>query len=201
MRQKQKYAFLSEEGDRWFERNREKLAQYSIETDPVIAAIRGHGLKPKRALEIGCGNGLRLAALRDAYDCEIMGIEPSMEAACDAASRRVPVVQATASSPTVQGPFDLLIYGHCLYLTDPDDWLQVAAEGNALLATDGNLIIHDFWPATWLNKRQYEHRDGIWSYHYDWARLWLSHPSYREISRKLLADDQSIVVLRKGSMP
>jgi SAM-dependent methyltransferase len=192
---KQKYLFLESEGDRWFERNRDDMVRAS-EADPVTVAIGHLGLKPKRVLEIGCSNGWRLACLRDALGCEVMGIEPSMQAAIDAASRRVPVVQATASSLPISDQFDLVIYGFCLYLTDPSDWLRVAAEGDAVLAPGGHLIVHDFYGYSNATARRYEHRDGVLSYHFDFAGLWLAHPLYTLVGRTVI-DDQMLTVMKK----
>ncbi len=102
--------FLNSEGDAWFARNRDKLG----ERDPVWNAVIATGIRPKRVLEVGCSNGWRLAKLRDRFGCEVFGVEPSLQAALEAAERRVPVVQASAASLAVPGPFDLVIYGVCL---------------------------------------------------------------------------------------
>jgi len=192
---KQKYLFLESEGDRWFERNRDGMVKVS-EADPVTVAITGLNLKPKRVLEVGCSNGWRLALLRDLLGCEIMGVEPSRQAAIDAASRRVPVVQATASTLALSLPFDLVIYGFCLYLTDPTDWLRIAAEGDAVLAPGGHLIVHDFYGHGAPFARRYEHRDGVLSYHFDFARLWLAHPLYTLVGRTLIGDEM-VTVMKK----
>lgn len=195
---KQKYMFLESEGDRWFERNRDSLVNMKLTAlEPVTAAIRHLGLKPKRVLEIGCADGWRLAHLRDTYDCEVFGVEPSMQACIAAAERRVPVVQSTASALALDGQFDLVIYGFCLYLTDPDDWLQIAAEGNQVMAPGGHMIIHDFYGYSRPTARRYEHRDGVLSYHFDFAGLWLSHPLYTLTHRAAFEDGEMVTVLKK----
>lgn len=199
---KQKYVFLEDEGDNWFARNHDELVKYSYETDPVLAALRKLDITPKRVLEIGCGSGRRLAGLRDKYGCDILGVDPSREALLEAASRRVPAIQSTASSPALSTPFDLIIYGFCLYLTDPDDWLQIAAEANNVLSPGGHIIIHDFQPVETPFARHYSHRDGIKAYHFDFARLWLSHPQYERVFADLVrgVDDQAVSVLRKNPL-
>lgn len=199
---RQKNIFLEDEGDRWFERNRHQMARNARDAavDPVIASIEAVGIKPTRVLEIGCADGWRLAALRDKYDCDIMGVEPSRQACIEAAERRVPVVQGTASCPAVSTPFqfDLVIYGFCLYLADPTDWLQIAAEGNTALSDDGYLIIHDFRAFGAPTARKYEHRDGVLSYHLDFAKLWLGNPLYSVVTRASTDDDQMVTVLKKS---
>lgn len=197
----QKYIFLSEEGDRWFERNRDKPRE-----DPVTCCIAAHIRKrPERVLEIGCSDGRRLDIIRQLYGCEIMGVEPSMSAALEAAKLRVPVVQATASSPAVMGPFDLIIYGFCLYVTDPEDWLIIAAEGDRLLTTGGHIIIQDFGDIDKPRGVPYEHDTRITSWHQDWAKLWLGHPAYELIHRHWTTgdghpDQQAISILRKNEV-
>lgn len=194
---KQKYLFLETEGNRWLERNRDAMAKLAENGDPVIDAIVTADIKPKRVLEIGCSVGWRLSLLREKYGCEIMGVEPSREACIEAAARRVPAVQSTASSPGVSSQFDLVIYGFCLYLTDPDDWLQIAAEGNCLLSPGGYLIIHDFASSPSLPyARRYEHRDGVLSYHIDFAKLWLGSPLYTVVMRTIDGDGM-VTVLKK----
>lgn len=192
---KQKDVFLSGEGDAWFERNRARLGLY----DPVTELIQREGIRPKCVLEVGCANGWRLAKLRDLYDCEVFGVEPSMKAAMEAATLRVPVHQMTASTlPVRNGGFDMIIYGFCLYLTDPDDWLMIAAEGDRALATGGHIVIHDFG---WVRKpygRRYEHNDKITAYHVDFSQLWLSHPAYERIADgPTSAQDDCVRILRK----
>jgi SAM-dependent methyltransferase len=195
---KQKDIFMDGgEGDAWFTRNLGKLGEH----DPVTDAIVNAGIKPKYALEIGCANGWRLDKLRSIFNCGIMGVEPSMKAGIAAAQLRVPVHQMTASCiPVSSHGYDLIIYGFCLYLTDPDDWLLIASEGDRALAPGGHLVIHDFAPPEVWTTRRYEHRDGVWSHHFDFARLWLAHPNYMRVSAKDVGDER-VTILRKSKTP
>ncbi len=192
---KQKDIFLKDEGDAWFQRNLGDLGK----SDPVTDAIVNAGIKPKYVLEVGCANGWRLDKLRTIFNCGIMGVEPSMKAGIAAAQLRVPVHQMTASCiPVSQHGYDLLIYGFCLYLADPDDWLLIASEGDRALAPGGHLVIHDFWvDPDAVSARRYEHRDGVLSYHFDFCRLWLSHPCYSVIRSVRISDDEGITILKK----
>jgi ubiquinone/menaquinone biosynthesis C-methylase UbiE len=170
--------FLQSEGDNWLERNRDKLGAH----DPVDRAITYLSLKPKRVLEIGCANGWRLTALREKFGCEITGIEPSTQAGCEAADRRVPIYRGTAESlPVPDGAFDLVIYGFCLYLTDPADWFRIVAEGDRVLADTGHMIIHDFYYPKAPYAQPYHHCDDVLSYHMNFSALWLAHPGYRRV--------------------
>lgn len=187
--------FLESEGDAWLERNRDQLGH----SDPVADVIEHLGLKPTRVFEIGCANGWRLAGLRAQYGCEVYGVDPSMQAGLEAAEKKVPVWQMTASTlPIFDKPFDLVIYGFCLYLTDPSDWFNIAAEGDRALAAGGHLIIHDFGDRGKPFARKYEHREGVLAYHIDFAKLWLGHPLYHSIGRELHNGEQMITVLKKS---
>ncbi len=193
---KQKDIFLESEGTAWLRRNRDKLGL----RDPVTDMITSENLMPKRVLEVGCANGWRLAKLRDHFDCEVMGVEPSMEACIEAASLQVPVVQCSASSLAISGPFDLIIFGFCLYLTDPADWFKIATESDTLLAPGGHLIIHDF-DVEDTHARRYEHRDGVMSYHFEFANLWLAHPLYEMIRRRHYhSHDEMVTIIRKNPL-
>jgi SAM-dependent methyltransferase len=191
---KQAQFFMDSEGDRWFERNAERLGQ----RDPVSAVIFSLGIKPTNVLEIGCSNGWRLAALRDKYKCGIAGIDPSRKAAQEARKHEIGVWTGTAAAmPARSNNYDLVIYGFCLYLTDPEDWFRIAMEGDRVLKDGGYLIIHDFNNGAQAFARKYEHADGILSYHVQWSKLWLAHPWYHRVYGKQEGPDEAITVLHK----
>jgi ubiquinone/menaquinone biosynthesis C-methylase UbiE len=192
---KQAQVFLDSEGDRWFERNAAKLGKH----DPVSAAIEHLRIKPENVLEIGSSNGWRLAALRDKYGCSVMGLDPSHAASEDAKKRKVSVQTATAAAmPLRSHAYDLVIYGFCLYLTDPEDWFRIAMEGDRVLADGGYLIVHDFDLTNARPfARRYEHCPDVLSYHVDFAQLWLAHPWYHRIEY-LVAGHERVTLLRKN---
>jgi SAM-dependent methyltransferase len=186
--------FLESEGDAWFKRNREKLGVF----DSVSAIIEDMGLRPNSVLEIGCANGWRLAKLHDAYGCKVLGVDPSEQAGTEAAENGISVRTATAEYLPTGEIFDLVIYGFCLYLTDPSDWLRIAAEADRVLAVGGHIIIHDFETLFSSHARRYKHRDGVLSYHIDWANLWLGHPGYHVARRTFSTQHDTVIVLRKA---
>lgn len=184
------------EGDAWYARNKDRLG----ERDPVSDMIDRLAIRPKHVLEIGCANGWRLAKLRDKYGSHILGVEPSMQAGIDAASLRVPVVQMTASTlPETTPKFDLVIYGFCLYLTDPKDWFHIVAAGDAVLCDGGHIIIHDFEPPVTPFAKRYEHRNGMLSYHVRFSALWLAHPLYEPVMSDY-SSGENVVALQKRSL-
>ena len=185
--------FLQSEGDAWFRRNHARLG----ERDPVFDAIVDIGIKPKSVLEVGCANGWRLAKLRDQYQCEVTGIEPSEKASGQAMAAGIHTMRMTAEKSASFGEcFDLVIYGFCLYLTDPADWFRIVAAGDTDLAPGGHLIVHDFADGIGAYARRYEHHDKILSYHFDFADLWLGHPLYTLV-RRTVGDHDMVTVLRK----
>lgn len=191
---KQSEIMMESEADAWFSRNQDKLGL----TDPVSDAINDNAIHPTSVLEVGAADGWRLAKLRDKFGCKVLGIDPSMAACNAAAARGVPMYQMTANGlPVDDHSIDLLIYGFCLYLTDPSDWLRIAAEGDRVLKDSGYLIIHDFRNTFPVHARKYEHCEGVLSYHYDFSRLWLGHPLYRTVSQRGLTTDEMVTVLTK----
>lgn len=189
---------LESEGDAWLERNRAKLGQH----DPVSEVIADLRLQPKRVLEIGCANGWRLARLRAQYGCEVFGVDPSAKAVAEAGGlNSVPAARGTADSlPLGREMFDLVICGFCLYLTDPADWLRIAAEVNRVLTFyTGVLVIHDFAVKGESFARFYKHNAGVTAYHFDFAKLWLAHPWYMLMERRIIGDE-CVTALRKGHL-
>lgn len=193
----QRDIMMESEGDAWFERNRDKMGM----RDPVFSIMQEVLLAPTSILEIGCANGWRLNTLRAAYNCSVMGVDPSQQAASEAAElHRVPIYQGTAEALALpNATFDLVIYGFCLYLTDPADWLKIAAEGDRVLKPGGRIIIHDFAEPSHPFARRYEHRTDMLSYHFDFARLWHAHPLYSVTARRVWWEDEMVTVLTKRS--
>src|ERR1700742_4564794 len=73
----QKDAFISSEGDSWFERNPKER---SVQAEALLAAIKNLQIKPKMILEAGCGGGAQLDLLRMEFGCGACGIDPSSKA-------------------------------------------------------------------------------------------------------------------------
>ena len=71
----QENVFLASEGDKFHQRNTEilKLHADNADTDPTISSLQALDLEPNAILEIGCGNGWRLEALRGRYRAKCHG--------------------------------------------------------------------------------------------------------------------------------
>lgn len=181
------------EADAWLERNRDRLGA----VDPVTGMLVKQNIRPERVIEIGCSNGWRLAKLRDRFKCAVYGIEPGRRAAMEAREARISVKRATAESlPMLSNSCDLLIYGFCLYLADPGDWLRIAAEGDRVLQPGGYLVIHDFAPVDLPFARPYQHRPDLVAYHYDFSRLWRGNPLYVPID-SVVEGSEAVILLQK----
>lgn len=188
---KQAQAFLIDEGEAWLQRNKEKLPP---KADPVLMAMKTHGIEPSRLLEIGCADGWRLKQIRTEYKCSAYGIDPRRpdDEWCH---------QGTADRLSYPDRiFDVVIYGFCLYLCDREDIFRIVTEGDRVLGDGGYLIIHDFQPE-YPHKRVYHHRNNMYSYKMDYSALWLANPAYTFVYRTKWGSDnddfESVTILKK----
>ncbi len=188
---KQRDSFLASEGDRYFRRNpvlSEDLESLR-ERDPVLRALRETRLEPKRVLEIGAGNGWRLACMGEENpELACDGLEPSAEAVADGRERFgvVRLQQGTADDlPYAERSFDLVIFGFCLYLCDREDLFRIAQETDRVLDHRGHIAILDFFCES-PRRTPYKHCEGVFSYKTDYARMFLWNPRYREVYRKTM---------------
>jgi SAM-dependent methyltransferase len=188
---KQRDAFLEGEGDAWFQRNTGKAdAQFDSQSDVLlteISALVPHidaALAPS-ILEIGCGDGRRLAWLKDNRKFECFGIEPSERAVEIARRRGIDVRRGTAEQlPFDNRSFDIVVFGFCLYLCDREDLFRIASEADRVLKSSGWLVLLDFYD-TASSMRAYHHREGLFSHKMDYTALFSWHPAYTVFSHKL----------------
>lgn len=193
-------AFLDGEGQAWLDRNKHKLP---VKDDPVLTAIKKVNLNIKRVLEIGCADGWRLKELEKIYDCICYGIDPSV--IDPTYIKDWPILFRGEASDLSQFDqlllcrFDTIIYGFCLYLCDPEDYFKIAAESDRMLEDGGYIIIYDFYSNV-PHSRPYSHKEGVFSYKWDFARLWLAHPHYQLVSRTIRNDDSgtAVTILKKN---
>jgi cyclopropane fatty-acyl-phospholipid synthase-like methyltransferase len=78
----QKDLFINSEGDNYYERNKNNLSSPDdmAAKDQIIVSLKTLNIQPKCILEIGCSNGWRLEALRNIYNSDCFGIDPSSNA-------------------------------------------------------------------------------------------------------------------------
>ena len=186
----QKDIFLLSEADAWYERNQKAVSKTDFSVDPVATAVvelanmqaAGERLQ---VLEIGCGEGRRLAWLSGTLGLDVFGLEPSALAVEQACARGVKAKRGTADSlPFENAAFDIVIFGFCLYLCDRQDLFRISQEADRVLKPDSWLVINDFFAPTPI-KRTYHHRPGIYSYKMDYRALFDWHPAYTCYAHRL----------------
>jgi ubiquinone/menaquinone biosynthesis C-methylase UbiE len=183
----QKQAFLTAEGDQYYQRNRDKLTSIDQKAakDRVLASIRALNLQPRCILEVGCSSGWRLEALRSAYSAMCYGIDPSAEGIKEGKVLfpEISLEQGTTDSlPFNEAMFDLVIFGFCLYLCDRKDLFKIAYEADRVLKDKGYIAILDFHP-TFPYHNEYKHLPGMSSYKMNYANLFSWNPAYTVASQ------------------
>lgn len=164
--------FLESEADEWYERNRQGLASkekhYDIDTIKRVLYPFKHNINS--ILEIGCSNGAKLGPLCNFFDATGRGVDPSSLAVKEGnellskRERDISLHVSTACSlPFQKNAFDLVYFGFCLYLIEPDSLYKAIAEADRVLKAGGFLVVHDFDPGK-RYKREYHHKPGLFSY-------------------------------------
>ena len=95
---------------------------------PDLAVIAAHVAPGSRVLDIGCGDGTLLAALRDERRCDARGMEIDPENVADCVAKGLSVIQGDADSDLAfypDGSFDYAILSQTLQTTmRPDKVLE-----------------------------------------------------------------------------
>jgi ubiquinone/menaquinone biosynthesis C-methylase UbiE len=193
----QRDIFADGEGAEWLNRNMHDLGK----RDPVMDAMEVWKLQPQSILEVGCSNGWRVMRLIERYGCKVKGIDPAVPKMPDGSQlNNLRPGHAAALFHYGVAEFDTLIYGFCLYLCDPSDYTAIVKEGDRVLAEGGHIIIHDFDvedERPW--RTPYKHKDGLFSYHVNFAALWTAFPQYTEIGDSPVRGVESVRILRKNT--
>ncbi|HUS97952.1 MAG TPA: class I SAM-dependent methyltransferase [Hyphomicrobiaceae bacterium] len=187
---KQRDIFLQSEGDAWFSRNQQSVTARKLPDDDLLLRelldflplTAREGLK---VLEVGCGDGTRLAWIKNHLHAECHGIEPSARAVAAACQKGINAQQSTADALLFDSQiFDIVIFGFCLYLCDREDLFRIASEADRVLRSPGWLMILDFYSPT-PRSRDYHHRPGVRSYKMDYRTLFTWHPDYECMTHKV----------------
>ena len=186
---KQKEIFLQSEGDAWFTRNRQGVATRKLPDDDgllrEVLDILPVNTGVLKILEIGCGDGTRLAWLKNNINADCYGIEPSAQAVAEACTKGINVQQGTSDVlPFDNQSFDIVMFGFCLYLCDREDLFRIADEADRVLRKPGWLMIIDFYSPI-PRARSYHHRPGMQSYKMDYRSLFSWHPDYECMTYKV----------------
>lgn len=118
--------------------------------DAIIAAIIDR--KPARLLDVGCGEGWLIRRVREALDCQAVGIDGSSSLVADAQASdpdgdyRVVSYDALIGDPSALGdPFDTIAFNYAILDEDP---VPLLAAARSLLAPGGSVIIQTLHPHT-----------------------------------------------------
>jgi trans-aconitate methyltransferase len=175
-------AWLDGEGDRWFQRNKGALQK---KRDMVMFVLDLYGVKPIRAVEIGCANGYRLAEIHKRWKTDVTGIEPSEEAISDGRSRWpfIRFINSMSSSFQMEGTVDLVIANFVFHWISRGSLIKSIERIDSLLKDGGFLIIGDFGTENFI-KRRYHHlpEDDLFTYKQQYHHAFTSTGLYREVA-------------------
>ncbi|GAA0731168.1 methionine biosynthesis protein MetW [Sphingomonas sp. ABOLD] len=93
---------------------------------PDLAIIASHVNRGARILDVGCGDGALMAALRDDRGCDARGLELEPTNVAAAVGRGLSVIQGDADSDLADYPddsFDYAILSQTLQTTRRPDWV------------------------------------------------------------------------------
>lgn len=93
---------------------------------PDLALIAAHVAAGSRVLDVGCGDGALMAALRDQRGCDARGLELDPGNVAAAMGRGLPVIQGDADTDLADYPdasFDYAILSQTLQTTRRPDWV------------------------------------------------------------------------------
>lgn len=195
---RQAKAFLTGEGDKWYERNKQAELDYT-----VVNTLCGLDPKPNSILEVGCGNARYLGELHRYFGGKAVGIDPSKKAIFE--GRKAFPSLRLKHNDAIPGlrwewalhyEYDLILFGFCLYILDRSDLFLAVAYSDAILKNGGFLAIHDFDPPK-PKVVPYKHVEGLSSYKMDYSSLWLANPGYSLVYKAKTRDGEAITIIRK----
>lgn len=211
-RTEQKKIFTASEGDQWFLRNKTPNDSHKDNDIEIVQVLKFIKIFPKKVLEVGCSNGDELSLIKNAFNAECWGIDPSSKA-IKVGKEQFPEISLNVGTadhlPFEDNSFDTLIFGFCLYLCDRKDLFKIAYEADRCLINEGTLIIKDFYPP-FSYKNKYSHYKGVFSYKMDYSQMFKWNPDYTEVAnvvyghfgfkfRDIPNEKVSVVVLRKNN--
>ena len=161
-RSEKEHSDLSDK-EHWEERYRQRERIWSGQVNTRLAEIVA-GMKPGRALDLGCGEGADTMWLAE-HGWQVVGVDISetalARAAADAAARkltdRVSFVQMNLAESFPQGRFDLVSaqFLHSMVHLDRDPIFAAAARA---VTPGGTLVVVDHAaPPSWADAAAHEH--------------------------------------------
>jgi len=179
--------FFREEGDRWFQRNRDSLKSATRE-DRVLKALDGLlEDPPEKVLEVGAANGFRLAALNAEYGCQCVAVEPSIEAiesgkkCFSSIDFRRGIASEIPRLPDEQ--FDLVIVSFVLHWVGRSSLARAIAEIDSSVQNGGYLVISDFMPDQPTSNPYHHRADETMTFKQDYSASFTSLGIYETVKK------------------
>ncbi|MDP9087165.1 MAG: class I SAM-dependent methyltransferase [Pseudomonadota bacterium] len=189
----QRDVFVTDEGNRYFGRNKDGLESPSPVKNLVTERLAHHLAPYQRAqvLEVGCSSGGNLAALSSRASVDCFGVDPSSDAV-RVGKQTYPNIDLYVGSadtlPFSDGSMDMVWFGFCLYLVDRALLHRVISEADRIVKDGGIVAIHDFDPVVPC-VRPYKHVQGVNSYKMNYSALFLSDPAYSLVEKVAFTHD------------
>lgn len=184
--------FTEDAANRWYIRNRDRFL--SRDTDPIMQAIRRLPAAPEYVFEYGCSDGYRLQWIHDEFGSECDGVELST-IAISKKKKDVLIDYGDIGEHELGVPYDLIIFGFCLYLVDACSLPHIVDEVNKNLDYGGHIIIWDYFNHGHLF-REYKHKDNVREHHMDYSKMFTWHPDY-SVSSFDVAPEGPVITIKK----
>ena len=179
--------FLDGEADNWYDRN-EADVRDSYKGDIMLDYLQSLTLEGMKILDVGCGNGHRLAKILDKKKggVEAYGIEPSAKAVNAKADERLNLFQGVSHdlSRFPDEMFDIVTVAFVFHWVDRAKLLKTVSEIDRVLKNRGLLAIADFFP-THPQRRTY-HRNpelGVYTYKQNYPEIFRATNIFQSIYR------------------
>lgn len=192
----QKNIFLKYEGNNYFRRNEHNSIDHNIRFIENLIAKKFK--KNNYLLEIGCGNGRLLNSLSKKKNFILYGLDPSKKAIQTLKNTSIKCRIGTADQLNYKSNFfDIVVFGFCLYLVDKSLLFNVASEVDRVLKKNGYILIYDFFKKK-SKTYKYIYNKKILTHKMDFSKMFLWHPSYKIIFKKI-GDHKNIIKKTKNT--
>ena len=184
--------FADFEGDRWFDRNNPRAEKFDPQVDPVCKLIELYSLKPRKVIDVGAANGVRLEAIRERYQSNVFAVDVSNKALADGKSKfpYIKFIRGVAHAIPTKEFFDLVIINFVFHWIDRSNLLRSVGEIDRVVMDGGFLVIGDFYPSNFTKVRYHHLPDGeVYTYKQNYAAIFVASGLYSHVC--LLTGDHS----------
>ncbi len=196
MKEYAKEQVLKNEGNAWFDRNKNALSkQKHSKGFELISSF----LKVNQSLfsggvtllEVGCSYGYNLAFINEEFGWKCIGIEPS-ENAVDYGNRLwnkkdITLYVGTSDNLAIEEEsIDILVFGFCLYNVERHCFMKTLSEADRVLKEGGFLCIYDFDTSMPL-RRDNKHNRLVPTYKMDMASWICGNPQYTLVEKRVFS--------------